>query len=847
MKEHLFSPTFKPALSNGLLYLTLLLGALACQSMAFADSAIRHYNIPAGPMATAVNQLAETGGIQAIYDTQVTQGRVSKGLQGSYSTEAALQKLLSGTGLAYTLSDGTVNIRSERNPIVPVANPTQIEPSSDATLPKVTVEADYSANDPVKTDDPRNKDYTTSYKSLTTKTDTPLFDSPFSLQVVPREVINDQRSATLKDALENVSGVRSNSNEQEGYSYMVRGFRVLNLYRNSLLASIAVPTTFETANLESVQVLKGPSSILFGRVDPGGTINMVTKRPLDTPYHSLTQEFGSYGHFRTVWDSTAPLTADGSLAYRLTGSYESSDTFRVFQNIDRFFISPSLLWKISDATEIKFDIQYLDNNSQSDTGFPALGNHPANIPIGRSFQEPNDPMDESHHVLGSYELTHQFNDDWEFHNRFQAIQTNLVKLNVAPVGLESNGILHRAVQYQQLDGEAYATNFDFTGKFDLLGSQHNVLVGFDLFRDSSDYAYTQLGTAELDESLVGFNGNLYDEAIDIDIFNPVYGRVDPIKYSQVINTNDSAFFSRSGTEQYGVYFQDHITLFDKLHILGGGRHDWATVTSAFPDSFKGQADKDEVSEQQFSPRVGILYQPWTWLSLYGSWSNSFGLNNGKTASGDPLPPETAEQWEAGLKTELFDQRLTATLAFYHLTKNNILTADPSTPEDPNDVIAIGQARSQGVELDIVGQITDNIGIIGNYAYTDAEVTRDNSGLQGNKLATVPENSGRLFLTYDFKNHSYLNGWRFGLGVTAVGARAGNNQNNFNLPGYARLDTFAAYSFKLGESKITTQINIQNLTDKRYFSGTDVFFNSDPRQGIYVGSPITATGTVRVEF
>lgn len=711
-------------------------------------------------------------------------------------------------------------------------------------LKALTVVGD-SASEP---NEPYNKDYQSPVSSLTTKTNTPLFDSPFSVQVVPREVINDQRSVTLEDALENVSGVRSNSNEQEGYSYTIRGFQVLNLFRNSLLVSTAIPTVFETANLESVQVLKGPSSILFGRVDPGGTINMVTKRPLDTPYHSLAQEFGSYGHFRTVWDSTAPLTEDGSLAYRLTGSYQSSDTFRDFQNIDRFFISPSLLWKISDATEIKFDIQYLQNDSQTDIGFPALGNRPANIHISRSFQEPNDPVDEGYHVLGSYELTHHFSDNWTFHNRFHAVQANIIKLNVAPMGLENNGILHRSVQYQQLDGENYATNFDIVGNFDLFGSQHDVLVGFDLFRDNSEYAFTALGTAELSPDLVGFNGNLYDPDIDIDIFNPRYGSVASSKYSQVISNPDTAFYSTSKTEQYGVYFQDHITLFDKLHILGGGRHDWATVARGFPASFGGSSDIDdnEVTDQQFSPRVGLLYQPWKWLSAYGSWSNSFGVNNGVAATGKNLPPQLAEQWEAGFKTELFDQRLSATLAFYHLTRTNILTPDIST-SDPFDSIAIGENRSQGVELDVIGQITDNLGIIGNYAYTDAKVTKDNSGFQGNKLANVPENSGRLFLTYDFKNHSYMDGWRFGLGVTAVGARAGNNLNNFVLPGYARLDTFAAYSFKLGKSKVTTQINIQNLTDKRYFSGTDVFFNADPRQGIIVGSPITATGTVRVEF
>ncbi|MGH8613723.1 MAG: TonB-dependent siderophore receptor, partial [Gammaproteobacteria bacterium] len=278
------------------------------------------------------------------------------------------------------------------------ADPPSAESKTDkevVTLPEMTVTAKPGAE----------TGYRVPTAAVTSKTDTPVFDSPFSLQVVPEQVFKDQRSTTIKDALENVSGVRSHSNDVEGYVYNIRGFQVLNVFRNSLLLSFAIPTVYETANLERIEVLKGPGSILFGRIDPGGVINMVTKRPLDVPYYSLEQEIGSYEHYRTIWDATGPLTEDAAFSYRLSGAYQNSDSFRDFQEQERFFIAPAFLWRPTPATEIKFEAQYLNDDAQSDTGFPALGDRPAPIPLSRSFQEPNDPLDETYHVLGGYELT----------------------------------------------------------------------------------------------------------------------------------------------------------------------------------------------------------------------------------------------------------------------------------------------------------------------------------------------------------------------------------------------------------------------------------------------------------
>ncbi len=700
----------------------------------------------------------------------------------------------------------------------------------------------------------RETGYRVSNAATATKTDTPIFDSPFSVQVVPEQVFKDQRSSTIKDALENVSGVRSHSNEVEGYVFNIRGFRTLEIFRNGLAFSDAIPTIHETANLESLEVLKGPASILFGRIEPGGIIHKTTKRPLDVPYYSLEQEFGSYDHYRTIWDATGPLTGDRSLAYRLSGAYQDSASFRDFQEQQRFFISPSLLWRPTDATELKVDVEYLNNDAQSDTGFPALGDRPAPIPLSRSFQEPNDPLDETWSALVGYQLTHRLNDAWTIHNRFHAAWANLYKNNVLPVSIQADGrTLDRNINYQELPGEVYATNLDLTGKFDLLGSRHDVLAGLDYYYDYYDYSSTSLADVPVSNpGFPGHSGNSHDPEISIDIFNPRYGGVDPSKFISVLTDPARKGFSTFAREQYGVYFQDHITFFDQLHILGGGRYDWADNEGTFSrvslaDAKASVPARNE--DEEFSPRVGVLYQPWPWpwIGVYGSWSNSFGANNGRTASGVLVPPETGVQWETGLKTQFFGGALSATLAFYHLTKENVLTEDLSTPDDPDDVIPIGESRSQGIEIDVFGQITDELGIIGSYAYTDADVTKDNSGLEGKELQNVPLHSGSAFLTYEFKNYQALNGLRLGFGAFAVGNRQGDTNNTFILPGYVRLDTFAAYSLNVGPSRVTAQLNIENLADKDYFEGTDVYFNSGGRLGIFPGAPLTVIGSLRVEF
>lgn len=809
------------------------------------------FSIPAQPLNEAIDAFIQATDWQIGYITKQIQGLRSHAVEGRFNKEQALKMLLQGTGIQYRFIEAN-SITLQKSSANSLTTESLVAAAGEFVLTDArSEEKPYTG--PVEQEDLTVSGgawsgYNVLNASTATKTDTPILETPISIQVVPRSVMDDQKSTRITDALENVSGVRPQSSIGLGNMFIIRGFRSARIYRNGLLTSgvsIGNATEYDTSNLERVEVLKGPAAVLFGRVEPGGLINIVTKRPEDTPKYSLEQRFGSYDFYRTEWDATGSVTDDSLVSYRFAGSYQNNESFRDFNLNDRVLIHPSLTWRVNDATEVSVDVEGLYQEHRSDRGLFAIGDRPARIPTSRSFIDPNDPLDTTSKVNVGFNLTHAFNDQWILRNRFLASFNDSNDFSVKPANAftvaqfldpnTTNRTYLRNIFHQQVDAETYTTNLDLTGNFELGGMHHQTLVGLDYLRSTGKYW--------------GF-GNFRDPVpgLEIDIYNPSYG-IDPSFYAaadaepSVVGINYSYFRD----EWYGVYFQDHITLWDSLHILGGGRYDWAITGRGRGDSFSAaEANLPTRRDEGFSPRVGILYQPWEEVSVYGDWTTSFGANNGLTATGETVDPEIGEQFEAGVKGELFDHRLTATAAYYHLTKQNVLTRDLNSPI-PNAVAPIGEARSQGIELDMSGQITDGLSLIGSYAFTDARIIKDNQGREGNRMSNVPEHSGSLWLKYEVRNYEPLDGWSFGFGMFAAGKREGDDENTFILPGYVRLDAFTAYSYRIGDKRLIAQFNIRNLLDKTYYQSTDPFSNAPPRVGIYPGEPLTAMGSIRLEF
>ncbi len=781
----------------------LLLAAplVICSNAGLAADKSFAIHIPAQPLPAALESLAQQTGIKPFLVNDVAQGKNSQAVNGQYSAREALTKLLAGTGLSYAFSsDDAVIIKAPDNG------------SNASTLPVVKVmgEAVQDVNDPY------NKSYTVTNSSIATKTDTPIMETPLSIQVVPRAVLKDQQAFRIQDAVKNVSGVQQRDND--GYdNFLVRGF---DLGRLTFRNGIRIPlVNLDFANIQQVEVLKGPASILFGRIEPGGMINAVTKRPQEEAYYSLEQRFGSYDFYRTEASATGALTDDKSLLYRFDLSYLDKNSYRDFVLNDRIFIAPSLTWRPSDSTEFNLSLDYFDEDRAFDTGQPAIGKNIGQLPINRQFAGQPGLVDNFESHVIDFNWSHKFNDQWQIRNGVVATFLNEDWNEIYSWVLNNdNRTVDRFSWFGGRNTNSQSVYLDLNGKFDTFGIKHNILIGGDY------YSLEQAGTAT-------------DQFVDsIDVFNPVFPNLDV----NALRNGPKGFNSVEESSWYGIYFQDQITLWDKLHILGGGRWDITTSGSGFSGTSlaDAQVNFSDIEKNKFSPRVGILYQPWHWLSVYGNYVESIGAGNGGVSrTGTPFEPETAEQYEVGFKTELFDSRITSTVAFFHLTKDNILTPDPI---NPNFRIATGRARSQGIEVDISGKITDELSLIGTYAWTDTKILQDNNGNQGNRLPLVALNSGSLWLKYDFQQ-AFLKGFSFGAGVFAADKRFGDSANSFSDGAYARVDMMAAYKFNIGPTRLTTQVNVNNVTDTEYF-----LLQGNRAQNL-PAEPLTVIGSIRLEY
>lgn len=811
----------------------LFLSAGLMAGAAWADDQQYLLNLPAGNLSVAMETLARQTNLQVLFDRKLLEGKQAPALKGSHTPRAALQKLLAGSGLEFNFTaDNAVAIKAAPAP-VPVSK-------EETELPAVEVR------------DAAEGGYVAKRTTTATKTDTPLIETPASVQTVTRELIDDHRDATVKSALDAVSAIRPQTTLQNGSNFLLRGFAT-RPYRDGLIAGgtrIAVAQEFDSSVVERVEVLKGPASVLYGRNEPGGLINVVSKRPLATPYHAVELQGGSYDFYRAEWDTTGPITEDGKLLYRFAGAWQDNKSFRDFRFNKRLTGLAAMAWRLTDATRLSMDFENSSEDYRSDRGVFALGDRPAPVPVTRSFGEPNDPVDNRKRTNLGIGLEHDFNADWGIKARVLKSDTQNLDYSIKPANLvtvstfldpaTTNRLYPRNIFYQEGKANTVAGNLDLAGRFNTGSLAHDLLLGLDYFHSTGSY-----------EKYGNFLAPL--PGLAIDVYNPVYGTVPASAYTNILSVNFNNNLDRFLDQWKGIYVQDHITYAERWHVLLGGRYDWAETGRGSANAITGSFDvaqRDLMAkirkDQAFSPRIGLLYQWQPWLSSYVSWTRSFGANNGVSSTGASLDPEIGEQHEVGLKSELFDKKLVASASVFRIIKDNVLTADLSTP-DPNDSATIGQMRSQGIELEAIGQITPTFSLNANYTLADTEITKDNRGLSGHRFGGVPRHAASLWGKYKFAASSELSGWSVGLGSIAVAQREGDNENTFKLPGFARLDGMIAYSWKTSGSLLTAQLTVRNLSDTHYYESTDPFSNAPPRVGIYPGELRTAVLSLKAEF
>jgi iron complex outermembrane receptor protein len=412
MTSHTSRSSLQPSRLHQAIQHILLASALTVSAAAQAETStdtasIRHnYHISGGSLGQALRQFATNSGLLYSAEAELTEGKTTAGLDGEYTAEDALKKLLVGTGLTYTFTaEGAVAVK--------VA---ETGSNAESTLPTVKVIGDALTNE----NDPFNKDYNKSNATTATKTNKSLMETPHSIQVIPRQVIEDRKITTIEEFTDNVSGVQRLNWENGMSQYIIRGFfesrdRLYNGFREF---NNSGPT--DVSNIERVEILKGPSAMLYGGgLSNSGVVNMVTKKPLDYTYNHADFTAGSYDFYRARIDSAGALTDDKSLQYRLNLSYKNANSFRDFISDENYFIAPNLLWKISDKDTVDFRFEYNKFNYAYDPGFfvDNFNSVYKNLPISRNLSEPNQ-FNEGSTYRTSYDYQHQFNDDWKFRQGF---------------------------------------------------------------------------------------------------------------------------------------------------------------------------------------------------------------------------------------------------------------------------------------------------------------------------------------------------------------------------------------------------------------------------------------------
>ena len=783
------------ALSFSALALLPLSVALAAETISSPAQKQFNFSLAAKPLPQALSDFSRVTGQSVVYTDEAPYGLTAPAVNGQMSAEQALQRLLSGSGLNFR--------RTDSHTLALEPKPTEGALNLGATT--ITSMRDESMS------------YQPPETSSVMRSSASLQEVPQTVNVIPAQVIRDQAPRNLDDALANVSGItQGNTLGSTQDSVMTRGF---GDNRNGSIMRDGMPIVQGrgmNATVDRVEVLKGPASLLYGIQDPGGVVNLVSKKPELTQYNALTLRGSTYGEGKNgsggTFDSTGPL-GDSGLAYRMVLDHEDEDYWRNFGTHRETLIAPSLAW-FGESTKLLFAYEHREFLTPFDRGtlIDPRTNHPLDISRKERLDEPFNNM-EGRSDLYHFEADHDLNDDWKAHFGYSWNRETYDASQVRVTAIDTNkGTLTRS-----MDGTQNAISTDrFTtasleGKVNVLGMQHDLVFGV-------DDEYRKIYRADLirQKSLTTFS-----------YLNPVYGR-------EVAGTTVSAPDSAQTDElrSDSVFMQDSIHLNDQWILVAGGRFQEYDQYAGKGVPFKANTDSNG---QKWVSRAGLVYRYTDALSFYGSYTESFKpnstiapLSGSSTVLDGSIAPEEAKSWELGARLDM-PGRVTGNIALFDIKKRNVLVANS---EGPTTIYsAAGEVRSRGLEMDLTGQLSDRWSMIGSYAYTDAEVTED-PDYKGKRLQNVAKNSGSLSAVYDFGSVIGGDQLRVGAGARYVGERAGNAVNDFDLPSYTVADAFATYDTRVEGQKVKFQLNVKNLFDRTYYtSAASRFFVSmgDSRQ------------------
>lgn len=656
------------------------------------------------------------------------------------------------------------------------------------------------------------------HKTVTgTRTESRLLDVPQAVNVVPQQVLQDWSATNIDEALYNVSGItQSNTLGGTQDALIKRGFgdnRDGSIFHDgvrSIQARNFTPTS------ERVEVLKGPASMLFGMGEPGGVINVITKKPELVQKTHIEGWNSSFNGGGGQLDVTGPIS-DSGLAYRMIVDHDETDYWRNFGRNRQTTLAPSLMWYGEDTTlRVAYEHQEYLTPFDRGTVIDSRTGKPVDVPRDRRFDESYNATRGDQDTL-TFQADHNLSDRWKTsltyaysRNRYNDNQARATKYNATTGALtrqaDSTGYAHSQSQAVQLT---------LNGDIDWGQTNHQLLFGVDHEADRTYRGDMIRGTA-----VTNFN-----------VYNPVYGL---LPASTSVSAADSD--QRENVDSTGVFMQDAIRLNANWMLLGGLRYDHFDVMSGKGRPFVANTDG---SYSRLVPRAGVVYNLTSYSSLYASYSESFKPNTSIATQIGALPPELGKSYEIGAKLDL-PNRITANIALFDIHKRNVMVSEDVGGETVTRTA--GKVRSQGVELDMAGKLTDSLSLIGSYAYTDARVTSDPDN-NGNRMPNAARHTASLFVTQDFGNLGLHAGdnLRVGAGARYVGRRAGDAANSFTLDDYTVADAFVSYSLPIHGYAVKWQLNVKNLFDKTYYP------SSGSNLRVSVGEPREVVLRASVDF
>ncbi|MGG1955885.1 TonB-dependent siderophore receptor [Enterobacter cloacae] len=661
---------------------------------------------------------------------------------------------------------------------------------------------------------------TNGYQPLNTSTATltnmPMLDIPQVVNTVSDKVLEDQHATSLDEALYNVSNVvQTNTLGGTQDAFVRRGFganRDGSIMTNGLRT--VLPRSFNAAT-ERVEVLKGPASTLYGILDPGGLINVVTKRPETRFGGSISATSSSFGGGTGQVDVTGPI--DGTrLAYRLTGEYQDEDYWRNFGNERSTFIAPSLTWFGDNAT-VTVLYSHRDYKTPFDRGtiFDLNTKQPVNVDRKTRFDEPFNVTD-GQSDLAQLNAEYRLNSQWtaKFDYSFSQDKYSDNQARVMAYDAKTGNLTRRVDATQGSTQRMHSTRADLQGNVDIAGFYNEILTGVSY--ENYDLLRTDMMRCK--------------NVKDFNIYHPTYGN---LSKCTTVSAADSDQTLKQ--ESYSAYAQDALYLTDKWIAVAGLRYQYYTQYAGKGRPFNVNTDS---RDEQWTPKLGLVYKLTPSVSLFANYSQTFMPQSSIASYIGDLPPETSNAYEVGAKFDLFDG-ITANIALFDIHKRNVLYNESVGGE--TIAKTAGRVRSQGVEVDLAGSLTENTNIIASYGYTDAKVLED-PDYAGKPLPNVPRHTGSLFLTYDIHNAIGGNTLTLGGGGHGVSRRSATNGADYYLPGYFVADAFMAYKMKL-QYPVTLQVNVKNLFDKTYYTSSIATNNL----GNQIGDPREVQFTVKMAF